>query len=209
MKHRSQISILSVPNLQGEYFSFAVENCPQYCVPVEDSLPDQVECLLREYNNHSLLIGSSFGGLAAWTFSAEQCPNGLKGLVLIDVLPSLDYFPRWRLLGVHLSPLLPKKLTQSIYNKYRLVCGQSDDHNLEKISRRIHSVIEKFPVQEFPIPTLVLSSNKRFHKEWLRLSNSHKQLSAQRINNPSNQITKWLQLKCILNKEYAGSSPDC
>ena len=77
---------------KGERFDFEIENSQVDWVASANSIQLQVDILQREYNDQQFLIGSSFGGLASWMFTADQSPTELKGLILLDVLPNLDAF---------------------------------------------------------------------------------------------------------------------
>ncbi len=159
MEESSAIRILAIPNLQGERFTVEIEHSQIDWVSIEDSIQLQLKAITKEYNDHEILIGSSFGALAAWMFTTKHCPSNLKGIVLVDALPSIDSFPKWKLLGLYTNSFLPNRIRLSIYNFYRLASGNSVTQDITSILSRIESIIEHFPEQKFPIPTIVLSSN--------------------------------------------------
>ena len=178
MNDSSFLRVLAVPNLQGERFSCEMENSQIDWVKDTNSLPHQVAALRQEYNGQQLLIGSSFGGLAAWMFAAEHCPITLKGLVLVDVLPNRTSFPKRRRVGFSILHHLPTRLSQSIYNQHRRLQGQPSVQ-VSDILQRIRSIQQDFPKPHFPVPTLVVSTNTYFHDKWQELSQSHVMLTAQ------------------------------
>lgn len=206
-------SFLCVPNLQGDEFTVTVENGQVRWVAIEASLSKQVERLCTEYTDQDILIGSSFGGLAVWKYAQTQhstfniqYSTMLRGIVLIDVLPSIQSFPRWRKLGMRLATHLPHRLVQPVYTAYRMSVrerGSSNTSNTSKTSKkikdsvatilqRIQSIENGFPSSKFPVPTLVLSTNGSFHQQWLELSHTIDALTAHKKTDPSQQISDWL-----------------
>lgn len=200
MFDNSVVKVLGVPNLQGERFSCEMDNSQVDWVDSAKSLKHQVEILKREYNGHQILIGSSFGGLAAWMFTALQCPYQLKGLVLIDVLPTIDAFPNRRAIGFAVLGKLPQRIAQYIYNQYRSRQGEVSVQ-IRDVLLRVRSIQEEFPDPYFPIPTLVVSTKRHFHNEWKQLSKEHDVLSVQEKTNLSVQINTWTE-----NLDIGGSS---
>ena len=194
MEESSAIRILAIPNLQGETFTVEIDHSEIDWVSIEDSLQLQVEAITKEYNGHQILIGSSFGALASWMFVANQCPNNLKSIVLLNVLPGVEHFSKWRLMALRTIPLLPTRITQTIYDAYRKASGQSEKTNFKKIFGRLVSIIENFPEPKFPLPTLVLSSDEGFYEQWNILSHLHENLHSQKVVDPSKQISEWLKL---------------
>ena len=196
-------SFLCVPNLQGDRFKLSVENGQVRWIAMEASLSEQVERLCMSYNDEDILFGTSFGGLAVWKYAQIQHPTMLRGMVLIDVLPSLQSFPRWRKLGMKLAAHLPHRLVQPVYTAYRMSVGERGSSKTSKtpkklkdsvatILQRIQSIENGFPSSRFPVPTLVLSTNGSFHQQWLELSDTLDALTAHKKTDPSQQIRDWL-----------------
>ena len=192
MIDNSTIRVLAVPNLQGERFSCEIENSQIDWVESANSLKHQVEMLKREYNGHQFLIGSSFGGLASWMFTARYCPTQLKGVVLIDVLPTIDAFPHCRAIGFAVLGKLPQRISQYFYTQYRSRQRETSVQ-VRDVLLRVRSIQEEFPDPYFPIPTLVVSTNLHFHNVWKELSREHDFLSAQEKSNLSVQINAWVE----------------
>ena len=192
MNGPSLLRVLAVPNLQGERFSCELDDSQVDWVDSANSLKHQVEILKREYNGQQLLIGSSFGGLASWMFTAEQCPTELKGLILLDVLPKLDVFPNRRAIGFTVLDKLPQRISQYLYNQYRSRQGETPVQ-VRDVLLRVRSIQEEFPHPYFPVPTLVVSTNSYFHNEWKQLSVEHEVLSVQEKSNLSIQINRWAE----------------
>jgi pimeloyl-ACP methyl ester carboxylesterase len=192
MLDSSVLNVLAVPNLQGERFFWEIENSQIDWVEGEDSLQHQVETLKRTYNGQQVLIGSSFGGLAAWMFAAEQCTPHLNGLILIDVLPDLASFPNHRALAFTVLSKLPQRLSQYIYNQYRSRQGETSVQ-MRDVLLRVRSIQKRFPSPYFPVPTLVVSTNKHFHQQWKQMSQEHDLLSVQEKTNLSVQINAWVK----------------
>ena len=192
MSDNSFLRVLGVPNLQGERFSCEIDNSQVDWVESGNSLQQQVETLKREYNEQQLLIGRSFGGLAAWMFTALQCPSQLKGVVLIDVLPTIEAFPNRRAIGFAVLDKLPQRIAQYLYNQYRSRQGEVSVQ-VRDVLLRVRSIQEEFPDPYFPIPTLVVSTNMHFHNEWKQLSKEHDVLSVQEKTNLSVQINTWVR----------------
>jgi pimeloyl-ACP methyl ester carboxylesterase len=192
-------SFLCVPNLQGNPFTPTIENGQIRWVTMERSLSEQVERLCTSYNGEDILVGTSFGGLAVWKYAQTQHPNMLRGIVLIDVLPTIQSFPTWRKLGIKMATHLPNRLVQPLYTAYRMSVGErpksSKIHkdSVATILQRIQSIQNGFPSSKFPVPTLVLSSNLSFHEQWLTLSRSIDVLTAHKKTDPSQQIRDWLE----------------
>ena len=191
-------SFLCVPNLQGEQFKLSIENGQVRWIAMEASLSEQVERLCMSYNDEDILVGTSFGGLAVWKYAQIQHPTMLRGMVLIDVLPSLQSFPRWRKLGMKLAAHLPHRLLQPLYTTYRMSVGERPKSpmipkdSIATILQRIQSIENGFPSSRFPVPTLVLSTNGSFHQQWLELSHTIDVLTAHKKTDPSQQIRDWL-----------------
>ena len=188
--------ILAVPNLQGERYPCGRDENHIDWVPSETSLKSQVESIANQYNGHELLIGSSFGGLAAWLYAAEYCPVELKAVVLIDVLPTLDVFPKRKMVVFSALHLLPIPISQSIYNQYRNHQKQSPVQ-VGEVLLRIRSLQQNFPRHSFPIPTLVVSTNRHFHEVWEQIAIDHELLTVQEQTRLSVQVSKWLREKDI------------
>ena len=192
MSDNSFLRVLGVPNLQGERFSCEMENSQIDWVESANSLQHQVETLKRGYNGQQLLIGSSFGGLASWMFTARYCRTQLKGVVLIDVLPTIDAFPNRRAIGFAVLGKLPQRISQYFYNQYRSRQGEVPVQ-VRDVLLRVRSIQEEFPEPYFPVPTLVLSTNLHFHNVWKQLSREHDLLTVQEKNNLSVQISTWAE----------------
>ena len=184
--------VLGVPNLQGERFSCEIDNSQVDWVDNANSLKHQVEMLKREYNGQQLLIGSSFGGLASWMFTARFCPTQLKGVVLIDVLPTIDAFPNRRAIGFAVLGKLPQRISQYLYTQYR-TRQRKTSVQVRDVLLRVRSIQEEFPEPYFPVPTLVLSTNLYFHSVWKQLAREHDLLSVQEKSILSVQINAWLE----------------
>ena len=193
-------SFLCVPNLQGEQFKLSIENGQVRWIAMEASLSEQVERLCMSYNDEDILVGTSFGGLAVWKYAQIQHPTMLRGMVLIDVLPSLQSFPTWRKLGMKLAAHLPHRLLQPLYTTYRMSVGEQPKNpmihkdSIATTLQRIQSIENGFPSSRFPVPTLVLSTNGSFHQQWLELSDTIDALTAHKKTDPSQQIRDWLEL---------------
>lgn len=191
-------SFLCVPNLQGEQFKLSIENGQVRWIAMEASLSEQVERLCMSYNDEDILVGTSFGGLAVWKYAQIQHPTMLRGMVLIDVLPSLQSFPTWRKLGMKLATHFPSHLLQPLYTTYRMSVGERPKSpmipkdSIATILQRIQSIENGFPSSRFPVPTLVLSTNGSFHQQWLELSHTIDVLTAHKKTDPSQQIRDWL-----------------
>ena len=192
MIDNSTIRVLAVPNLQGARFTFELENSQVDWIESANSLQQQVDILQREYSGQQLLIGSSFGGLASWRFTAEQSPTELKGLILLDVLPNLDAFPKHRQFTFGLLTRLPESIAQSMYHFYRTV-QKNPPVDVLPVLERVRSIRCHFPDQNFHVPTLVISSNIHFHNEWEILSDGHSLLTTQRKTDCDIQIRQWVQ----------------
>ena len=188
-------SILAVPNLQGERYPCGRDENHIDWVPSETSLKSQVESIANQYNGHEMLIGSSFGGLAAWSFAAEYRPVELKGVVLLDVLPTLDSFPKRKGILFSIVQRLPTRISQTIYNQYRYHQNQRPVPVKDALDK-VLSLQQNFPRHAFPIPTLVLSTNVQFHHVWKKKSIDHELLTAQEQKTISVQIGKWLGTIC-------------
>ena len=143
---------------------------------IQPTLNQQCQSIDAAYRNHSVLLGCSFGGLAAWKFAITP-PSTLQHLILIDVLPNLMLFPKWKRLALNLIPWFPPMLTQGIYTNIRRVQGQNPTVDIQQVVRRIQSFEEDFPPNIFPVPTLVLSRNPTFHQAWIQLAHSHTNLT--------------------------------
>ena len=161
---------------------------------IQPTLTQQCQAIQAAYQNHSVLLGSSFGGLAAWTFTTRPPPT-LQRLILIDVLPNLILFPKWKRLALSLIPHCPPMLTQGIYGVVRRVQGRDPNINIQAIVERIQSFEEDFPTHLFPIPTLVLSRNPTFHQTWVQMSRAHTNLTTWVLNDVEQQISDCLNLR--------------
>ena len=192
MSDRIPTTILAIPNLQGERFSFEIENSQVDWVDSAHTLQHQVDKLKIEYNGQQLLIGTSFGALAAWKSVVEQCPPTLKGMILIDVLPSLDAFPKQREIGFSVLARFPSTISQLIYNFYRSIQNRMPTELTEVLSR-VQSFQKEFPHPCFPIPTLVVSTNRHFHDVWRQMSKDHNRLTVQEKSTISIQIQQWVE----------------
>ena len=192
MSDRIPTTILAIPNLQGERFSFEIENSQVDWVDSAHTLQHQVDKLKTEYNGQQLLIGTSFGALAAWKCVVEQCPPTLKGVILIDVLPSLDVFPKRREIGFSVLTRFPSRISQLIYNFYRSIQNRMPTEVTEVLSR-VQSLQKEFPHPCFPIPTLVVSTNRHFHDVWRQMSKDHNRLTVQEKSTISIQIQQWVE----------------
>lgn len=186
------MKIIAVPNLQGERYPFEIQSAQVDWVNCETTLVQQVQSLSQEYNGHELLIGNSFGGLSAWVFATEQCPAELKGVVLINVLPNLHAVPIRIRLGVSVLHRLPSRLSQPLYNLYRRFISKSPVEVKEVLSR-VRSFQESFPEPYFPVPTLVVSTNRHFNNLWKQISVGQDLLTVQELGDLSIQVSKWLQ----------------
>ena len=180
------------PNLQGERYPCGTDENQIDWVSSETSLKLQVASIADQYNGHNLLIGCSFGGLAAWLFAAESCPVDLKGVVLIDVLPTLDVFPKRKRVVFSVLQRLPTRISQSIYNQYRNHQKQSPVQ-VRDVLLRIRSFLKYFPEHSFPIPTLVVSTNTDFHDVWTEIALNHQLLTVQEQTTLSVQVSSGLE----------------
>ena len=186
------MGVLAVPNLQGEKYPCGRGEDQIDWVLSETSLKAQVASIANQYNGHELLIGSSFGGLAAWLFAAEYCPLDLKGVVLVDVLPTLNVFPKRKRVVFSLLQRLPTRISQTIYNQYRNHQKQSPVQ-VRDVLLRIRSFLKYFPEHSFPVPTLVVSTNTDFHDVWTEIAIDHELLTVHEQTTLSVQVSKWLR----------------
>lgn len=161
---------------------------------IQPTLTQQCQAVKAAYQKHSVLLGSSFGGLAAWTFATTP-PSTLQRLILIDVLPNLTLFPKWKRLALNLIPHCPPMLTQGIYGAVRRVQGRDPNVDIQDIVQRIQSFEDHFPHNIFPIPTLVLSRNPTFHQAWVPMSHAHANLTTWSLNDVESQISDWIDLR--------------
>lgn len=161
---------------------------------IQPTLTQQCQAIQAAYQKHSVLLGSSFGGLAAWTFATMPPPN-LQRLILIDVLPNLMLFPKWKRLALNLMPHCPPMLTQGVYSGVRRVQGRDPNVDIQAVIKRIQSFEEDFPPNIFPVSTLVLSRNPKFHQAWIQLAHSHTNLTTWVLSDVEQQISDWINLR--------------
>lgn len=162
-------SILCVPNLQGQQTP-NLAGVEQAWVPPANTLPAQVENIQATYGEHPILIGSSFGGLAAWKFAYTTHSQTLQCLILIDVLPTLSVFPSWKSGLLNLANYLPHTILQSSYTLYRQIQGEDQSVDIDAVLSRIRSFQKDFPQPIFPVPTMVLSTNHTFTRVWRQIA---------------------------------------
>ena len=182
---------LGVPNLQGERYPLSISQVSVDWVPSETTLPSQVHSIAETYNGQELLIGSSFGGLAAWMFAAEYHPPELKGVVLIDVLPNIELFPKRKAAVFALLDKLPSQIAQGIYDVYRKRAGQ-ESADVVAVLERVQSIQRGFPKPCFSLPTLVVSSNRTFHQSWREMASVHQHVFATENRDISRQVAEWI-----------------
>lgn len=183
-------NILCVPNLQGERYNIDNVTYQSSWVDAKSTLTEQVEAIRLAYRDERILIGTSFGGLAAWQYGSQYQPPSLQGIVLIDVLPSMTQFPWWKQQALRVIPYLPSGLLQPLYHAMRYRQGLPPAA-VHVVMQRINSFRTAFPAYHFPVPTLVLSKNARFHQTWCDIAERHP-VSAERYQHPAAQIEAWM-----------------
>lgn len=192
MNNPANTKVLCVPNLQGEHHN--IQTIQQDWVSIQRTLVDQCDAIDDVYSDHVGMLGTSFGGLAVWKTISCNPTLSIEFVILIDVLPSLELFPRWKISVLRMIQWLPTVLTQKIYSVNRLFHGYRTPVNFNDIVQRIHSLQEHFPKPTFPFPTLILSKNSNFHKEWERMAMIDANITALLLDNPNKQIEQWVQL---------------
>ena len=199
MKESSKICILCVPNLQGETTNLGLPNVQEQWLSIGDSLTQDVESLRECCDQHRLLLGSSYGALVVWKFVNRHRPSNVRGIVLVDVLPSLSFFPWWRRIALRMITPFPSAVGRVMYDIYGHIRGHKNRSDFVRVQRRLHSTIKDFPESPPLIPTLVLSSKESFHTEWVNLSDVYRGVTAQRKRNIAQQIASWLVSKQVLD----------
>ena len=189
---QEKYSILCAPNLQGEQTFLQLNNAYLQSAPIKESLNAQIKELQRLYQEHHFLLGTSFGGIAAWLFLLREHPQKVQGLILLDVLPSLAYFPRRKRVGYQLVKNIPSRIIHTLYTALRQQQEYSGDLDIKHMFSRVQSIYDHFPTTLPQLPILVLSKNQKFHEEWSKQAKAHPFLTAQRIKHPSLQIDDWL-----------------
>jgi len=184
-------TVLGVPNLQGERYPLRISKMNIDWVSSETTLPSQVHSIAKAYNGQELLMGSSFGGLAAWMFTAEYHPPELKGVILIDVLPNIELFPKRKAAVFAILEKLPSPMAQVIYDVYRKRAGQ-ESADVVAVLERVQSIQREFPKPDFSLPTLVVSSNHTFHRSWRERARVHPLLSVTEKGDLSRQVVEWI-----------------
>lgn len=182
---------LGVPNLQGERYPLSISQINIDWVSSETTLPSQVHSIAETYNGQELLVGSSFGGLAAWMFAAQHHPSQLKGVVLIDVLPSIALFPKRKAAVFTVLERFPSRMAQVIYDVYRKRAGQQLA-DVVAVLDRVASIHQEFPQPSFAQPTLVVSSNHTFHLSWRERASAHQNVFARQKRDLSRQVIEWI-----------------
>lgn len=182
---------LGVPNLQGERYPLSISQVGVDWVSSETTLPSQVHSISEAHNGQELLIGSSFGGLAAWMFAAEYHPPELKGVILIDVLPNVDLFPKRKAAVFAILEKLPSQMAQVIYDAYRKRAGQ-ESADVVAVLERVQSIQRGFPKPCFSLPTMVVSSNRIFHQSWREMASVHQHVLATENRDLSRQVAEWI-----------------
>ena len=124
--------------------------------------------------------------------SSDKPPKTIRGLILIDVLPSLDCFPRRKRIAHRLLKHIPHPVGQQIYDFIRYQQGY-EAKDLKQILERLESIYAHFPNQIPNIPVLILSTNQHFHEEWSQMAKKYPLLTAELSTDLSGQITTWLR----------------
>ena len=177
--------LLAIPNLQGKIIDSTGSALHYHWLPIQSTVSEQVQTVQYHYNHHEFLLGSSFGALAAWKFALEHRPDSLKGIILIDVLPSLPAFPKHKRILLRILQHMPTSLIQPLYQHFRHA-------NFQEVQQRLQSILRDFPEKIPNIPILVLSKNAKFHQEWQRLSRTHLNIeAAMYTSNIHQQISDW------------------
>lgn len=182
---------LGVPNLQGERYPLSISKVCIDWVSSETTLPSQVHSISETYNGQELLMGSSFGGLAAWMFAAEYHPPELKGVILIDVLPKIELFPKRKAAVFTVLEKIPSQMAQGIYDVYRKSAGQKSA-DVVAVLERVQSIQRGLPKPCFSLPTMVVSSNCTFHQSWREVASVHQHVFATENRDLSRQVVEWI-----------------
>ena len=185
-------SILAVPNLQGHKEELQLKDVSMIWVSPQDGLEEQVEAIRLEYTNQSILLGASFGGIAAWQFSLENSPEALRALILMDVLPSLQAFPQSKRMAHRVLQRVPLSIAERGYRALRRSQGDIKPVVFASIQSKIESLFASFPRSYPTLPCLILSENPQFHAEWRSISKNRPWLQVQMRGNTERQITQWL-----------------
>lgn len=191
VRQSHRVRVLAVPNLQGERWFSGLGGCHVDWVPSTTRLSCQVDAIVEAYDGHNLLLGSSFGGLASWRFVAEKRSPELRGIVLVDVLPKIELFPRRKAAVFAVLAKLPSQMAQVIYDVYRARSGQ-ESADIIAVLERVQSIQNEFPRPCFSLPTMVVSSNHIFHQSWIEMARMHQHLSVTEKRNISGQVIEWI-----------------
>ena len=186
-------SILYLPNLQGTYLPMESQCFDIQKARIGYGLQEDLKLLEEQYQGQQLMLGVSYGGLLAWKYAVQYSPPELRGVILIDCLPSIAVFPRWRRTALMLSNRTPLIFQVGMYQFYRLLRGDLRSDSYSVIRCRLNSILMDFP-RGFPaIPVLTLLSSDRFVEGWTEQAEQNPQVMVSHYSRENMQLDMCIQ----------------